>query len=89
MSIFYLQDILILPDYQRRGIGRMLLEDCLARFSHVRTKVLMTDDEARQKAFYESLGYRNTRDLEKVRKMMETNYAGEITKRTLPGAFLY
>jgi glutamyl-tRNA(Gln) amidotransferase subunit D len=31
----------------------------------------------------------HTRDPEKVREMMTTNYAGEITKRTLPGAFLY
>jgi glutamyl-tRNA(Gln) amidotransferase subunit D len=28
-------------------------------------------------------------DAEKVKKMMLTNYAGEITKRTLAGAFLY
>ncbi len=30
-----------------------------------------------------------TRDLDKVREMMLTNYAGEITKRTMVGTFLY
>ena len=28
-------------------------------------KVLLTDDEERQKIFYESLGYKNTKDLKK------------------------
>jgi glutamyl-tRNA(Gln) amidotransferase subunit D len=42
-------------------------------------------------AAYIKLGWilGHTKDLEKVREMMATNYAGEITKRTLPGAFLY
>ena len=31
----------------------------------------------------------HTKSLEKAREMMLTNYAGEITKRTLPGTFLY
>lgn len=31
----------------------------------------------------------HTQDLEEVRKMMLTNYAGEISKRTLPETFLY
>ena len=36
------------------------------------------------------LGHRGVAgDVEKVKEMMLTNYAGEITKRTLPGTFLY
>ena len=66
VSIFYLQDILVHPDHQRQGVGRMMLEDCLERFADVRMKVLLTDDEAEQKAFYESLGYRNTKDLTRI-----------------------
>ncbi|MBL7206159.1 MAG: Glu-tRNA(Gln) amidotransferase subunit GatD [Candidatus Aenigmarchaeota archaeon] len=31
----------------------------------------------------------HTSDLSKVREMISTNYAGEISKRTLPGTFLY
>ena len=65
VSICYLQDILIHPKYQGQGIGRELLANCLERFAHVRMKILLTDDEERQKMFYESLGYRNTKDLKK------------------------
>jgi len=66
VSICYLQDILIHPEFQRHGIGRKLLSNCLEHFAHVRMKVLITDDEERQKLFYESLGYKNTKDLKKV-----------------------
>lgn len=67
VSIYYLQDILIHPDFQRHGVGRRLLQNCLERFKHVRMQVLMTDDEERQKKFYESLGYKNTRELTKLK----------------------
>jgi ribosomal protein S18 acetylase RimI-like enzyme len=66
VSIFYLQDILVRPDFQGKGIGRMLLNNCLERFSHVRTKMLLTDDEEKQLKFYESLGFKNTRHLQKI-----------------------
>lgn len=66
VSIFYLQDILVRPDFQRTGIGRILLNNCLERFSHVRTKILLTDDEEKQLKFYESLGFKNTRHLQKI-----------------------
>ena len=62
-AIFYLQDILVRPEFQRQGIGRQLLENCLERFKHVRSRVLMTDDEDKQIKFYESLGFKNTQDL--------------------------
>ncbi|MBU8933027.1 MAG: GNAT family N-acetyltransferase [candidate division Zixibacteria bacterium] len=65
-SICYLQDILIDPDFQRRGIGRQLLERCNERFKHVRTHVILTDDEERQAQFYESMGYKNTRSLKRT-----------------------
>ena len=63
VSIFYLQDILVHPDYQRRGIGARLISECLTRYQHVRSKVLLTDDEERQRLFYENAGFRNTKDL--------------------------
>ena len=56
-SILYVQDILVDPDHQRRGVGRALLERVLERYSHCRQKVLMTDDRPEQKAFYEALGF--------------------------------
>jgi GNAT superfamily N-acetyltransferase len=56
-SICYLQDILVHPAHHRTGVGRALVVEALAPYTHVRQKVLLTDDEPRQKAFYESLGY--------------------------------
>lgn len=56
-TICYLQDILVHPGHQRSGIGRALLSLVLEPYSTVRQKVLLTDDEPAQKAFYESLGY--------------------------------
>ena len=61
-SICYLQDVLVRPAFQRRGIGRRLVQLVLQPFAHVRQKVLLTDDEAGQKAFYESLGYTQVTD---------------------------
>ena len=58
-SIFYLQDILVRPSHQQRGLGRQLLEACLRRFDHVRQRVLITDDEERQHRLYRSVGYRD------------------------------
>jgi GNAT superfamily N-acetyltransferase len=63
VSIFYLQDILVHPAWQRRGIGRILLTRCLERYAHVRQKVLLTDDEAGAHAFYQALGFENVRAL--------------------------
>jgi ribosomal protein S18 acetylase RimI-like enzyme len=63
-SICYLQDLLVHPDHQRSGIGRRLAEAVLAHYPLVRQKVLLTDDEPRQQAFYESLGYREIRDFD-------------------------
>lgn len=56
-SICYLQDVLVDPRFQRTGLGRSLVEFVLAPYAHVRQKVLLTDTEPGQKAFYESLGY--------------------------------
>jgi GNAT superfamily N-acetyltransferase len=62
-SIFYLQDVLVRPEFQRRGIGRRLLTVCLERYRHVRQKVLLTDDDDAQRRFDGSFGYRDLTDL--------------------------
>ena len=61
-SICYLQDVLVHPEEQRNGTGRQLVLAALAPYAHVRQKVLLTDDEPAQRAFYESLGYAEVRD---------------------------
>jgi ribosomal protein S18 acetylase RimI-like enzyme len=66
VSIFYLQDILVHPDFQHQGIGRKLLTNCLERFAHVRMQVLLTENEEKQIKFYQSLGYKNTKDLQQI-----------------------
>ncbi len=55
--ICYIQDIVVTPVRQREGIGRSLVEELVSR-TRVRQTVLMTDNEPRQRSFYESLGFR-------------------------------
>jgi ribosomal protein S18 acetylase RimI-like enzyme len=64
-AVNYIQDILVHTDYQRRGIGRELLNRVLKKYNHVRTHILLTDDETKQKLFYESTGFRNIKTLKK------------------------
>ena len=64
LTVVYLQDILIAPDYQRHGVGRELFQRVFAPFSDVRQKVLITDDEPSQRAFYESMAFTETGDLD-------------------------
>jgi len=61
-TICYLQDLLVHPDVQRTGVGRALMLAVLEPYAGVSQKVLLTDDEPGQRAFYESMGYRETRD---------------------------
>lgn len=63
VTIIYLQDILVHPDFQRRGVGSALLVEALRPFSDVRQQVLLTDDEPRQRAFYEAVGFTEIRDV--------------------------
>nr|WP_255639286.1 GNAT family N-acetyltransferase [Deinococcus betulae] len=63
VSILYVQDILVCPNWQRRGVGRALLDAVLARYGSVMQMVLLTDNDPGQLAFYASLGFQNTRHL--------------------------
>ncbi len=56
-TIVYIQDILVLPEYQRQGIGTALVWAVLERFREVRQIVLATDNTPKTIAFYESLGF--------------------------------
>lgn len=59
----YLQDVLVVPDQQRAGVGRALVGAVMERYAGVRRKLLLTGDEPRQQAFYDSLGYTDIRDV--------------------------
>ena len=56
-TICYLQDVLVHPSAQRIGLGTRLVEAVLEPYAEVRHKVLLTDDESGQRAFYQALGY--------------------------------
>lgn len=56
-TILFIQDILVLPAYQRQGIGRQLLTDCLAVYEGIYQCHLLTDQTPKTKAFYESFDF--------------------------------
>ena len=56
-TIVYIQDILVLSRYKRRGIGTRLIEIVLKKFSDVRQIVLITDEDEVTKNFYEAVGF--------------------------------
>ena len=62
-TIVYIQDILVSPAYQRRGIGSALLQEILKRYSHVRQIGLVTDSTPGTIAFYRSLGFRELSEM--------------------------
>ncbi|NQN36974.1 GNAT family N-acetyltransferase [Streptococcus suis] len=56
-SIVFIQDILVLPTYQRQGIGRQLLEQAITHFSGIYQLHLLTDNTEKTRSFYEAIGF--------------------------------
>ena len=56
-SILYIQDIIVLPDYHRQGIGTQLVRQTLKHFQEVYQIILTTDSEVKTIAFYEANGF--------------------------------
>ena len=56
-SILFIQDILVYPKFQRKGIGSALMKAMLERYAHVYQIELATDNTATTIAFYKSLGF--------------------------------
>ena len=56
-SILFIQDILVYPEYQRRGIGTALMKALLDRYAHVYQIELATDNTKKTINFYKSLGF--------------------------------
>ncbi|HEM6338510.1 TPA: GNAT family N-acetyltransferase [Streptococcus suis] len=56
-SIVFIQDILVLPTYQRQGIGRHLLEQAVTHFPGIYQLHLLTDNTEKTRTFYEALGF--------------------------------
>ncbi|MDO4918085.1 GNAT family N-acetyltransferase [Kocuria sp.] len=65
-TVAYIQDLLVAPGHQRRGIGRALLTEVLTDTARIRQVYITTDDPAWNRhvvALYRSLGFRPTPDL--------------------------
>lgn len=62
-SVVFIQDILVLPEYQRQGIGTKLLRKVMEQYASVYQMQLMTDNTHKTIAFYESLGFSKADDL--------------------------
>lgn len=56
-SIIYIQDLLVTPTHQRRGIGRQLIAEVDKLYPHVYQKVLLTDSTSQSVQFYERCGF--------------------------------
>ena len=57
ITIVYIQDIIVLSEYKRKGIGSRLLKNVLGNYKDVRQKILLTDDREETRGFYEKNGF--------------------------------
>ena len=63
-SVVFIQDLLVYPEYQRKGIGTALLKQILQDYRHVYQKHLLTENTERTIQFYKSLGFTMDTDME-------------------------
>lgn len=56
-TIVFVQDIVVLPEYQRKGIGTKLLKAVMNKYKDVYQVELLTDNTDKTKAFYRSVGF--------------------------------
>lgn len=57
-TVVFVQDLLVCPAHQRRGVGTALLRELLARYPEVRQIELAADDTPETRAFYCAAGFR-------------------------------
>ena len=56
-SSVFVQDLLVLPSYQRQGIGSSLMKQTLADYKDAYQIQLATDESEKTLGFYRSLGF--------------------------------
>ena len=61
-TVVFLQDILVRPEYQRKGIGTRLIASLLERCKHIRQLHLLTDDLPETAGFYKAVGFTAVED---------------------------
>ena len=62
-TIVFVQDIIVLPEYQRKGIGTKLLKAVMDKYHDVYQMELLTDNTVKTKAFYRSVGFTASDDI--------------------------
>lgn len=62
-TIVFVQDIIVLPEYQRKGIGTKLLKAVMDKYKDVYQMELLTDNTEKTKAFYRSVGFSASDDI--------------------------
>ena len=62
-TIVFVQDIIVLPEYQRKGIGTKLLKAVMDKYHDVYQMELLTDNTEKAKAFYRSVGFTASDDI--------------------------
>lgn len=56
-TILFIQDIIVLPEFQRMGIGTSLMKFAMEKYSDVYQIELLTDDTEKTIEFYKSVGF--------------------------------
>ena len=62
-TIVFVQDIIVLPEYQRKGIGTKLLKAVMEKYKDVYQMELLTDNTEKTKTFYRSAGFTASDDI--------------------------
>ena len=55
-SVVFLQDLIVLPEFQRHGIGSQLMRKVMEKYADVYQLQLLTEASEKNIAFYEFLG---------------------------------
>lgn len=56
-TIVFVQDIIVLPEYQRKGIGTKMMKAVIDKYHGVYQMELLTDNTEKTKEFYHSVGF--------------------------------
>ena len=62
-SVIFIQDLLVHPEFQRKGVGTLLLKRVLCEYDSVYQMHLITEDSEKTISFYKSLGFTDNSDV--------------------------
>ena len=62
-TIVFVQDIIVLPEYQRKGVGTKLMKAVVEKYKDVYQMELLTDNTEKTNAFYRSVGFTASDDI--------------------------